>query len=136
MNFPGFEEICTLVIVWMYFIGSANASREQTHISADMLELFVKKARARQFIILLRRIVGVAVIAVMAYLSVDFLAFSAAQGASSTNYHIPMYFYHISLVLGMFLMLFYDVCYLVNDILIYRHPEGGEKKSDTEEAPE
>ena len=41
-NFNGFEELCILIVVWMYFFGAANASREQSHISADMLDLFVK----------------------------------------------------------------------------------------------
>ena len=40
-NFSGFEELCILIVVWMYFFGAANASREQSHISADMLDLFV-----------------------------------------------------------------------------------------------
>jgi len=115
VNFDGFEELCTLIVVWMYFIGSANASREQSHIAADMLGLFVKKESVFNKFVIVRHALGVIVIAIMLYLSFDFMWFNAMMKAKSMTYHIPMYCYHFSLFLGILLMLFYDICHLVND---------------------
>lgn len=115
-NFSGFEELCILIVVWMYFIGSANASREQSHITADMLELFVKKGKTFQIIVVVRRVFCVLVVAVMAYLAWDFMMFSATRGAATTILKIPMFCYHISLFIGITLMAVYDLCYLINDV--------------------
>ena len=115
-NFNGFEELCILIVVWMYFFGAANAGREQSHISADMLDLFVKNRRVFQVVVTIRRAICFLVAAVMAYLAWDFMMFSATRGATTTILKIPMVCYHISLFLGITLMAVYDLCYLVNDI--------------------
>ena len=113
INFNGFEEIVILLVVWLYFIGSANASREKSHIAADMLDLFIKQETTKQRIKLLSQFVGFAVLAIMLYLSIDYLKFNAEYHAKTVIFGLPMFIYHASLVIGLILMLFYDTCYLV-----------------------
>lgn len=116
INFIGFEEIVILLVVWLYFIGSANASREKSHIAADMMELFVKKESVRQRIKLFSQIVGFAVLVIMLYLSIDYLKFNAEYNTRTIIYRWPMYIYHASLVMGFILMLFYDTCHLAKTV--------------------
>ena len=120
MNFRGFEELCTLIVVWMYFIGSANARREQSHIAADMLGLFVKNPYVYQIFLIIRHAIGVAVVGIMAYLAFDFMYFNIQMGAKSMTHGIPMWCYHSSLFLGMCLMMFYDILHLINDFAVLR----------------
>lgn len=134
MNFPGFEELCTLIVVWMYFIGSANASREQSHIAADMLGLFVKNPMVYHISVIVRHAVGVVVVAIMAYLAFDFMYFNITMGAKSMTYGIPMWCYHLSLFLGMVLMLLYDILHLINDFAVLRQMKQGDNGSKEVEA--
>ncbi|MBS3779642.1 MAG: TRAP transporter small permease subunit, partial [Desulfovermiculus sp.] len=38
----GLEEILVYPTVWLYFLGSVNASREDTQIKANVLDVFLK----------------------------------------------------------------------------------------------
>ena len=131
LNFNGFEEIAILIIVWMYFIGSANASREQSHISADMLDLFIKKFKVKKGLQLFYRFVGMGVLCFMIYLSIDFMSFNAERHVATIIFKWPMYIYHFSMVLGFCLMLFYDICHTVNAILEYKKVLRGEITRET-----
>lgn len=134
MNFRGFEELCTLIVVWMYFIGSANASREQSHIAADMLGLFVKNPMTYHIFLIIRHAIGVVVVAIMAYLAFDFMWFNVSMGAKSMTHGIPMWCYHLSLFLGMVLMFMYDVLHLINDFVVLRQMKKGDNGSKEVEA--
>ena len=119
-NFNGFEEIAILLIVWMYFIGSANASREQSHIAADMLDLFIKKITVKKGLQLFYRLVGLIILGVLLWLSFDFMHFNAVRHVSTITFKWPMYIYHFSMVLGFTLMLFYDACHFLSSLLDFR----------------
>lgn len=134
INFPGFEELCTLVVVWMYFIGSANASREQSHIAADMLGLFVKNPKTYQRFVIIRHILGVIVVVFMAYLGFDFMWFNMSMGAKSMTHGIPMWCYHSALFLGLVLMMVFDICHLINDFIVYREIKNGKNTDGEKEA--
>lgn len=133
MNFRGFEELCTLIVVWMYFIGSANASREQSHIAADMLSLFVKNPYTYQIFLIVRHAIGLVVVAFMAYLAFDFMWFNISMGAKSMTHGIPMWCYHSSLFLGMCLMLLYDALHLINDFAVLKQMKKAKKENGDKE---
>jgi TRAP-type C4-dicarboxylate transport system permease small subunit len=121
INFNGFEEICILIIVWMYFIGSANASREQSHIAADMLALFVKNPNIKKRLQFFYRIVGLVVLGFMLYLSIDFMTFNMGHHAKTIILKWPLYLYHASMVAGFALMFFYDICHTIEAFIEIRH---------------
>ena len=115
-NFRGFEEIAILIAVWLYFCGSANACREQSQISADMLDMFVKNKTIVSGITVFYRIVGLVIVALLTYLCWDFLKFNLDIGTKSSLLKIPMYCYHASLLIGFGLMFLYDFCYFVASV--------------------
>lgn len=115
-NFRGFEEIALLIALWLYFAGCAHASREQSHISATMINLFVKNKTVIDGLTVFQRIVGIGVVALLTYLCVDFMVFNISIGTKSSLLKIPMYCYHASLVVGFALMLIFDFCYLIDSI--------------------
>ena len=43
----GSEELTMFVAFWLYFTGAAAASRDRTHISADMMGLFTNNPKIR-----------------------------------------------------------------------------------------
>ncbi len=133
VNFRGFEEIATLIAVWLYFCGSAYACREQSQISANMLNMFVKNEKALACIEVFYRVVGLVVVGLLAYLCVDFLQFNASVGTKSSLLKIPMYLYHSSLVFGFVMMFIYDFLYFIEAVrkcsAILKAPAEKEEKS-------
>jgi len=118
MNFHGFEEITLLLCVWLYMMGAAKGSHDETHISADLLNVFVKDETTRLRFRVVRRVIAVAVMCVMLYLSVDFVLYNIEFMSRTSQLHIPMVAYYVSLALGFLLMLFFDACYMVCDIKV------------------
>ncbi|WP_213810569.1 TRAP transporter small permease [Jeotgalicoccus sp. WY2] len=47
LNLPlmGIEELLILPTIWLYMIGAANASQERSHISVDIIEVFLKNKK-------------------------------------------------------------------------------------------
>jgi TRAP-type C4-dicarboxylate transport system permease small subunit len=43
----GLEEILVYFALWLYVLGSINASREDTQITANVLDVFLKTQRAK-----------------------------------------------------------------------------------------
>ena len=43
----GLEEILVYPTLWLYFLGSVNASREDTQIKANVLDVFLKTDRSK-----------------------------------------------------------------------------------------
>ncbi len=119
INFRGFEEIALFVALWLYFAGCANASREQSHISATMVNLFVKNKTVIDGLTVFQRIVGIGIVALLTYLCIDFMAFNMSIGTKTTLLKIPMYCYHGALVVGFLLMLIFDFCYLIDSIMTF-----------------
>lgn len=135
-NFRGFEEIATLTAVWLYFCGSANACREQSQISANMMNMFVKNEKTLSVVNVFCRIVGLIVVGLLVYLCWDFMSFNMGVHTKSSLLKIPMYCYHASLVVGFALMFIYDFCYFVASIkecgAVFRgHGKEGKEESLT-----
>ena len=136
LNFDGFEEIIILLVVWLYFIGSANASREKSHIAADMLDLFIKSERKKQSLKFFSQLVGFIVLAIMLILSLDYMTFNMQYDTKTIIYRIPMYIYHGSMVLGFVLMLFYDTCHLIKTVRTLRQSKTLKVDESSESAKE
>ena len=130
INFKGFEELAILIAIWLYFCGSAKACREQSQISADMLDMFVKNKTVVSAITVLYRIVGLIVVGMLIYLSWDFLSFNMKLSTTSVFWKIPMYFYHASLIFGFVLMFVFDFCYMIASVGDLRSRLRGNQKSE------
>ncbi|MET4102961.1 TRAP-type C4-dicarboxylate transport system permease small subunit [Roseovarius sp. MBR-78] len=57
----GLEETMLYPTLWLYILGSVNASRENTHIRANVLEIFVKTERGHTILAILGEIISLIV---------------------------------------------------------------------------
>ena len=57
----GLEETMAYPTVWLYILGSVNASRENTHIRANVLEIFVKTERGHTILAIIGEIISLIV---------------------------------------------------------------------------
>ncbi|MDO5116436.1 MAG: TRAP transporter small permease [Synergistaceae bacterium] len=83
------DEILALLAVWMYLLGSVNASIEEKHINARILEIFSKKIRYISGIRLLAAIISIIVSSWLTYWAYDFFWYSLKKGKLSLILKYP-----------------------------------------------
>lgn len=95
LHWPGhyLDELLVLCSVWLYFLGSLNASIEEKHINARMLEIFFTKIRAIAGIRLVGAVVSIATAGWLSYWAYDFLLYSLKKGKISVVLKFPLSFY-------------------------------------------
>ena len=57
----GLEETMLYPTLWLYILGSVNASRENTHIRANVLEIFITTERAHKILAIVGEIISLIV---------------------------------------------------------------------------
>ena len=70
-NFAGMEELVVLVAFWIYFIGGTYGSYEGSHITADILSVFVKGEKASTVIALIRDFITTIILFAASYCAVE-----------------------------------------------------------------
>ncbi len=115
INFKGFEEIILIFVFWMYYMGAAYGSYENSHIVADITDSFVKKEHVKKIIGLIVDVIKVGVMCFLVYLAVDFVSWSVKMGSHTPVYKLPSVITQGSLLVGFILILIFDITYLVYD---------------------
>ena len=98
----------------MYFIGSSYATWEESHVSADVLSIFVA-ARAQKRLSLFSKAVQVAVGIPMVILSFDLVRWDILIDPRTIDWGIPYLIPHMGIFVGFVMMLFYNGVYLLRD---------------------
>lgn len=109
----GSEELTLFVAFWLYFVGAACASRENTHISADMLSLFTSNVKIRAIANLVKNAIGAAMSAVFTYWCFNYVRWQASLGAKSSVYKLPI----IISTIPIFICFLLWTLYLIRDLI-------------------
>lgn len=116
-DFFGSEDLILLCASWMYYVGSAAATYEDSHISADMISSLLKKHRKAQ---LIHKIVILAIslilFSILARWAFVYVVWSIAKGQRSAVYRIPMAFCQSAMLLSFVLSVIYTLMHLFNKI--------------------
>ncbi len=115
INFKGFEEIILIFVFWLYYMGGAYGSYENSHIVADITDSFVKAEKIKRVIRLFVDVIKVGVMCFLVYLAVDFVTWNIKVGSHTPVYKLPSYLTQGSLLVGFVLILIFDICYMVYD---------------------
>lgn len=110
----GSEELTLFVAMWLYFVGSICASRDKTHISADMMTLFTKSEKVLNIIGVVKNAIGLVVCGMMVKWCYSYVSWQAGLGAKSAIYKVPVIVATIPILLAF---IFWCV-YLIRDIVI------------------
>jgi len=100
---------------WMYFIGSANGSRERSHIKADILQAFIKNPKTLFMSKALGNLVVTVLACIMVQWAVRYFQWSLKSWERSPALMIPMVYAQFSLVVSSFLMAFYFLVEFVDN---------------------
>lgn len=110
-NFYGYEEIAVLVAFWLYFIGAAYGSYNNTHVSADIVDAYFKDGPAKRLLTLARNVVALSVCGLFTYFAFGFFEFgfmgplgTGEFKPTSMVWRIPLWTSYAAILTGLVFM--------------------------------
>ena len=103
------EEILILAAVWLYLLGSVNASREESHINARVLEIFIGKVKNIYLIRMLSAALTVIVTGWLTYWSYDFFLYSLKRWKISQVLGYPMIIMESAMLICFIFIFIYSI---------------------------
>ena len=117
INLFGMEEVIIIFAFWLYFIGASYGTYEKSHISADIVTVYIKNKSLQAIMKMIVSIITLILCLLFTYWSVDFFMWGIEQGATSTSLHIPMTIPQSSIFIGFILMSFYLIVHFIQDLM-------------------
>lgn len=114
----GLEEVMLYPTLWLYMLGAVNASREDTHIRANVLEIFLRTPRQHTILAIVGEVLSLAVGLWLTYWAWGFTSYSLRVWKESPTLYIPTFFSDIALLLGMVLMMLFTATHLLRHIRV------------------
>lgn len=119
ISFIGYTELLTLLAFWMYFIGGAYASYENSHIGADIIGQFAS-AKTKLKLDIFSRVVQIVIGIPLVILGVDMLKFDILTKQVTVDLKLPLLWSQTPILIGFFLMTFYAVVYIIRDYYLLK----------------
>ncbi len=111
----GLEEILVYPTVWLYFLGSVNASREDTQIKANVLDVFLKTNRSKMIVRVIADVMSLVVSAWLTYWAWGYFKYAFRIWKESPTLYIPTFYAEASVFIGLLLMTIYTAYYLIKN---------------------
>lgn len=108
----GLEETMLYPTLWLYILGAVNASRENTHIRANVLEIFLTTKRQHTVLAIVGEIISLAVGLWLLSWAWDYTRYAWRVWKESPTLYIPTFFSDVALVVGLALMMAYTAWHL------------------------
>lgn len=121
----GLEEVLVYPTLWLYFLGSVNASREDTQIKANVLDVFLKTERAKLVVRVVADVMALVVVLWLTYWAWDYFRYALRVWKESPTLYIPTFYAECAFFLGLVLMAIYAAWYLfMNTKKLMAMPKG------------
>ena len=108
----GLEESILYPTLWLYILGAVNASREDTHIRANVPEIFLKTRRQHTILAIVGELISLVVGLWLLYWAWDFTSYAWRVWKESPTLYIPTFYSDVALMIGIILMMIYTVVHL------------------------
>ncbi len=105
----GLEESLLFPTLWLYVLGAVNASRENTHIRANVLEIFLKTERQHQVLAAIGEVISLIIGLWLTYWAWDFAKYSHRVWRESPTLYLPTFWVDVALFIGLVLMMVFTV---------------------------
>ncbi|MBI1495421.1 TRAP transporter small permease [Halocynthiibacter styelae] len=109
----GLEESLLYPTMWLYMLGAVNASRENTHISANVLEIFLSTEKQQQFLAVISHTISIVIGLWLTSWAWDFTQYSIRVWRESPTLYLPTFYVDISLMVGLVLMMIFTAWHLL-----------------------
>lgn len=111
----GLEEVLVYPTLWLYFLGSVNASREDTQIKANVLDVFLKTERSKLVVRLVADVMALVVSSWLTYWAWDYFQYAVRVWKESPTLYIPTFYAECAFFIGLLLMTLYAAWHLVKN---------------------
>jgi len=115
-DIQGIEELLLLPAFYLYFIGASYASYENSHISADMSNDFIKNQRVRYIVNLLALLITFVSSVFFFVWSFNQFYWSYTTKGATSIWGIPLYIVYSSVLVSFVLIVLYNLVHFVNRI--------------------
>jgi TRAP-type C4-dicarboxylate transport system permease small subunit len=112
----GLEEILVFFALWLYVLGSVNASREDTQITANVLDVFLKTERSKLMIRVTADVMGLVVALWLTWWAWDYFLYALRTWKLSPTRYIPTFYAESALFIGLALMTVYGSVHFVRNV--------------------
>ncbi|MBO6864912.1 MAG: TRAP transporter small permease subunit [Alphaproteobacteria bacterium] len=112
----GLEETMMYPTVWLYILGAVNASRENSHIRANVLEIFLKTDRGHTILAIIGEVISLIVGLWLLSWAWQFTQYAWKVWRESPTLYIPTFYFDVALVVGLALMMVYTALHLIRHI--------------------
>lgn len=125
----GLEESLLYPTLWLYMLGAVNASRENTHIRANVLEIFLSTERQHQVLAIIGEVISLAVGLWLTSWAWDFWKYSQRVWRESPTLYLPTFYVDAALFIGMVLMMVFTAWHLILHIRALFTPVSAKKEA-------
>lgn len=112
----GLEETMLYPTVWLYILGSVNASRENTHIRANVLEIFITRETSHTILAIIGEVISLIVGLWLTSWAWSFTQYAWRVWRESPTLYIPTFYFDVALVVGLSLMMLFTAMHLLRHI--------------------
>lgn len=125
----GLEESLLYPTLWLYMLGAVNASRENTHIRANVLEIFLSRERQHQVLAIIGEVISLAVGLWLTSWAWDFWNYSQRVWRESPTLYLPTFYVDAALFIGLVLMMLFTLWHLIQHIRALLAPASAQKEA-------
>lgn len=112
----GLEETMLYPTLWLYILGAVNASRENTHIRANVLEIFLTTKQQHTVLAIVGEIISLVVGLWLLSWAWDYTRYAWRVWKESPTLYIPTFYSDVALLAGLALMMLYTAWHLFRHI--------------------
>ncbi|WP_264214245.1 TRAP transporter small permease [Leisingera thetidis] len=112
----GLEEVMLYPTVWLYILGAVNASREDTHIRANVLEIAINTPRGHTILAIVGEIISLVVGIWLTTWAWDYTLYAIRVWKETPTLYLPTFYSEVAILGGMVLMMIYTALHLVRHI--------------------
>lgn len=116
LDFLGYEEIELTLILWLYYLGAAYATYNETHIKGDVMSFIFKSGKGKKFYNISIIVFSLIVMAFWVVWGFQYALWNITSGGTSAALHIPLWIVQIAIYVGILGLFFFAVLNLVRYI--------------------
>ncbi|EAR61360.1 TRAP transporter small permease [Neptuniibacter caesariensis] len=112
----GLEEVAVIPTLWLYILGAINASREDTQIRANVLDIFLDTERARHILLIISETLSIAISIWLTIWAWDYLNYAWRVWKETPTLYLPTFIYDSALFTGLLFMTLFTGWHLLKNI--------------------
>jgi TRAP-type C4-dicarboxylate transport system permease small subunit len=119
INFLGYEEILIICAFWLYMLGTAYGSYEDSHIKADVIVVMMPEGRTKALLALIRNTLSLILGLIFLAWAFQLFQWTIVMENKTPVWRIPMTVSQSSLLFGLAVASFYHAVYLYDEVKSY-----------------